>query len=65
MVRVHRDAVVAVWRADQAEMHRIFNLGRLVEPVAAGGDGGWGGWGASTNPAKPGSPGNAGGGGLP
>jgi len=32
-VRVHRDAAVAVGRAEQAEMQRIFNLGRLVETV--------------------------------
>jgi len=32
-VRVHRDAAVAVGRAERAEMHRIFNLGRLVETV--------------------------------
>jgi len=33
VMRVQRDAVVAVGRADQAEMHRIFNPGRLVETV--------------------------------
>jgi hypothetical protein len=33
VVRVHRDAVVAVGRAEQAEMQRIFNPGRLVETV--------------------------------
>jgi hypothetical protein len=33
VVRVHRDAVVAVGRVEQAEMHRIFNPGRLVETV--------------------------------
>jgi hypothetical protein len=33
VVRVHRDAVVAVGRVELAEMHRIFNLGRLVETV--------------------------------
>jgi len=32
-VRVHRDAAVAVGRAERAETHRIFNLGRLVETV--------------------------------
>ena len=33
VVRVHGDAVVAVGRVEQAEMHRIFNPGRLVETV--------------------------------
>jgi len=33
VVRVHRDAAVAVGRAERAEMHRIFNPGRLVETV--------------------------------
>lgn len=33
VVRVDRDAAVAVGRAEQAEMQRIFNLGRLVETV--------------------------------
>ena len=33
VVRVHRDAAVAVGRAERAEMQRIFNLGRLVETV--------------------------------
>jgi hypothetical protein len=33
VVRVHRDAVVAVGRGEQAEMHRIFSLDRLVETV--------------------------------
>ena len=33
VVRVHRDAVVAVGRVEQAEMHQIFNPGKLVETV--------------------------------
>jgi hypothetical protein len=33
VVRVHRDAVVAVGRVEQAEMQRIFNPGRLVETL--------------------------------
>jgi hypothetical protein len=33
VVRVDRDAAVAVGRAERAEMRRIFNPGRLVETV--------------------------------